>query len=101
MGGWVVDILVAYDVSTETREGRRRLRKVANICTGYGQRVQKSLFECRVNQMQLEELEAKLLKVIDPKKDSLRLYLLPGARERIIKVYGLDHYIDFDEPLVL
>lgn len=42
-------ILVTYDVSTETREGRRRLRRVAKVCLNYGQRVQKSVFECRVD----------------------------------------------------
>jgi CRISPR-associated endoribonuclease Cas2 len=96
-----MDVLVAYDVNTETKEGQRRLRKVAKVCTGFGQRVQKSLFECRVNQAQLEELESKLLQIIDPKKDSLRLYLLPGNRERIVRVHGVDHYVDFDEPLIL
>ncbi|MBV8610741.1 MAG: CRISPR-associated endonuclease Cas2, partial [Singulisphaera sp.] len=39
-------ILVTYDVSTTTPEGRRRLRKVAIACKNYGQRVQKSVFEC-------------------------------------------------------
>ncbi|TYP91904.1 CRISPR-associated protein Cas2 [Nitrosomonas communis] len=49
-------IIITYDVSTETREGRRRLRRVAKVCEGHGQRVQKSVFECRVNLMQFEEL---------------------------------------------
>ena len=35
-------IIVSYDVSTETRAGRRRLRRVAKTCKGTGQRVQKS-----------------------------------------------------------
>jgi CRISPR-associated protein Cas2 len=39
-------VVVGYDVSTETKEGRRRLRRVAQACKDYGQRVQKSLFEC-------------------------------------------------------
>ena len=34
-------IIVGYDVSTETKEGRRRLRRVAKVCEGTGQRVQK------------------------------------------------------------
>ena len=33
-------IVVAYDVATETKEGRRRLRRVAQACKDYGQRVQ-------------------------------------------------------------
>lgn len=54
-------IIVTYDVSTETREGRKRLRRVAKVCEGHGQRVQKSVFECKVNLMQFEELERRLL----------------------------------------
>ena len=54
-------IIVTYDVSTETKEGRKRLRRVAKICESTGQRVQKSVFECKVNLMQYEELERRLL----------------------------------------
>ena len=61
-------IIVTYDVSTETREGRKRLRRVAKICEGTGQRVQKSVFECKVNLMQYEELERRLLAEIDEKR---------------------------------
>jgi len=43
-----IEVLVAYDVSTDTSDGRTRLRRVAKICEGYGQRVQKSVFECLV-----------------------------------------------------
>jgi CRISPR-associated protein Cas2 len=69
-------IIVTYDVSTESREGRKRLRRVAKVCEGHGQRVQKSVFECKVNLMQFEELERRLLAEIDVNEDSLRLYRL-------------------------
>lgn len=95
------DILVAYDVDTLSEEGKRRLRRVAQVCKNYGQRVQLSLFECRVSQAQLEELESKLLEVIDLEKDSLRIYILPGKRERFLRIHGRDSYTDFDEPLVI
>ena len=38
-------IIVTYDVSTETKAGRRRLRRVAKRCEAVGQRVQKAVFE--------------------------------------------------------
>lgn len=66
-------IIVTYDVSTETREGRKRLRRVAKVCEGIGQRVQKSVFECRVDLMQYEELERRLLAEIEQKEDNLRI----------------------------
>ena len=54
-------VIVCYDVNTETKAGRRRLRRIAKVCEGIGQRVQKSVFECQVNLMQFEALERELL----------------------------------------
>ncbi|WP_419623109.1 CRISPR-associated endonuclease Cas2, partial [Thiolapillus sp.] len=65
-------ILVTYDVSTQTAEGRRRLRRVAKACQNYGQRVQKSVFECRVDVATYERLEEALLNEIDEEEDNLR-----------------------------
>ncbi len=95
-----MDVLVTYDVNTEDTAGRRRLRKVAIICKDFGQRVQFSVFECRVNEVQYEALCAKLRKIIAPDSDSLRIYKLQGKREEFLKCYGLDKYKDLDEPLV-
>lgn len=97
----VLDVLVAYDVSTETREGKRRLRKVAIICSGFGQRVQNSVFECRVTPAQLEELEARLLEIIDRTEDRLRLYELPANYERAVRVYGLVPEHDLRNALII
>lgn len=94
-------IIVTYDVSTETREGRRRLRRVAKICEGIGQRVQKSVFECRVNQMQYEDMERRLLAEIDDKEDNLRLYRLTEPADLHVKEYGHFRAVDFDGPLVI
>lgn len=94
-------IIVTYDVSTETREGRRRLRRVAKICEGIGQRVQKSVFECQVNQMQYEELERRLLAEINDKEDNLRLYRLTEPVDLHVKQYGNFRAVDFEAPLVI
>ena len=39
-------VLITYDVSTTSPEGRKRLRQVAKQCVNHGQRVQNSVFEC-------------------------------------------------------
>jgi|GEM_PF-2135478 len=39
-----MNILITYDVSTVTPQGRKRLRQVAKACEACGQRVQKSVF---------------------------------------------------------
>ena len=94
-------ILVSYDVSTETRAGRKRLRRVAKTCQSYGQRVQKSVFECQVNLAQYEELERRLLAEINDQEDNLRLYRLTEPLEKNIKEYGKFRTTDFEGPLVI
>lgn len=95
-----MDILVTYDVNTLTGAGRARLRKVAKICQGYGQRVQFSVFECSVNEAQRETLRARLLAVLEPSEDNLRLYTLRGGRAEVVEVLGQDRYINFLDPLI-
>jgi CRISPR-associated protein Cas2 len=94
-------ILVAYDVSTETSEGRRRLRRVAKVCLNYGQRVQKSVFECKVDKVTYEVLEKRLLDEINLSEDNLRLYRLSEPLEEHVKEFGKFRAVDFDGPLVV
>ena len=94
-------ILVAYDVSTETPAGRRRLRRVAKVCQDYGQRVQKSIFECKVNATTYAILEKRLLEEINNREDSLRLYRLIEPLEQDIKEFGCFCTINFDDSLVI
>jgi CRISPR-associated protein Cas2 len=95
-----MNILITYDVSTESAEGRRRLRKVAQACKDFGQRVQKSVFECAVNDMQYEEVMRRLLQIIAKDEDSLRIYRLVEPKEKYVQVYGVSTAIDFEEPLI-
>jgi len=96
------DILVSYDVSTLELKGRKRLARVGKVCKNYGQRVQYSVFECTVNEMEYEKLKRKLLSIIEPDEDSLRIYHLTGRREQYLESFGVDKYIDFDEePLIV
>ncbi|MEW6378751.1 MAG: CRISPR-associated endonuclease Cas2 [bacterium] len=94
-------IIVTYDVSTETKAGCRRLRRVAQVCKNYGQRVQKSVFECQVNDVQFEQLRRKLLKEINKDEDNLRLYRLVGQRDNYVETYGQSRTLFFDEPLII
>jgi CRISPR-associated protein, Cas2 family len=50
-------VLITYDVNTETEGGKRRLRKVAKQCVNYGQRVQNSVFECKLDNTQLVQVK--------------------------------------------
>jgi CRISPR-associated protein Cas2 len=94
-------VIVCYDVNTETAAGRRRLRRVAKVCEGIGQRVQKSVFECRIDLAAMEDLERRLLNVIDLDTDCLRLYRLSDARGCEVREHGRFKATDFDAPLVV
>ena len=96
-----MDILVTYDVNTLTKAGRARLRRVAKVCEGHGQRVQFSVFECSVNEAQLEALRHRLTKAICVEEDNLRIYLLRGRRDDTVQSYGIDKSVDFRQPLII
>lgn len=94
-------VLVAYDVSTTTSAGRRRLRRVAQACLNFGQRVQFSLFECTVGDAELVRLRHDVLQEINEAEDSLRLYLLGEDPRRRVEHYGQKPSQDFEDALVV
>ncbi len=94
-------VLITYDVSTETPEGRLRLRHVARRCQNLGQRVQKSVFECLVDPAQWTALRTSLVDEIDPEKDSLRFYFLGSHWRKRIEHVGARPSYDPEGPLVV
>jgi CRISPR-associated protein Cas2 len=93
-------ILITYDVATTTPHGRRRLRKMAQACKNYGQRVQKSVFECNVEPAHWVVLRDDLLKIIHLEEDSLRFYHLDENARARIEHFGLNESVDFEGPLI-
>ncbi len=93
-------VLVTYDVSTETPEGRRRLRTVAKICKNYGQRVQNSVFECLVEPARFVRLRDDLLNVMDPECDSIRFYFLGSNWKRRVEHVGAKEGYDPEGILI-
>lgn len=94
-------VIVSYDVSTETVAGRKRLRRVARICESMGQRVQKSVFECRIDTAQFEELERRLLAEIKHDEDCLRFYRLTEPVDLHVREHGKFKAVNYEEPLVI
>lgn len=94
-------VLVTYDVSTETPEGRRRLRRVALTCRNFGRRVQKSVFECLVDPAQWTRLRARLVEEINPGRDSLRFYFLGSNWQTRVEHVGANPGYDPEGPLVV
>lgn len=96
-----MQVLVTYDVSTVSDGGTRRLRRVSKTCLDYGQRVQNSVFECLVDPGQLVVLRERLLGIIDPKTDSLRIYLLGADWNRRVEHHGAKPTLDPQGPLIV
>ena len=96
----IMMVLITYDVNTEDKAGRKRLRKVAKHCLNYGLRVQNSVFECNVNQKEYVELQHVLSTEIDESKDSLRVYLLGNNYKNKIIHIGAKPSFDVTEPLI-
>ncbi len=93
-------VLITYDVATESPGGQRRLRTVAKICKNYGQRVQKSVFECLVDPAQWATLRQRLIKEIEIKEDSLRFYFLGSNWKPRIEHVGVGDTYDPEGPLI-
>lgn len=94
-------VLVTYDVSTLTSAGRRRLRRVAKTCLNYCQRVQLSLFECKVDTMQYELLQQQLLDEIDREEDCLRISRIVEPLEKHVLELGKFNATNFEDTLII
>ncbi|TGG95074.1 CRISPR-associated endonuclease Cas2 [Natronospirillum operosum] len=95
-------VLVTYDVSVTSSEGRRRLRTIAKICLDYGMRVQNSVFECEVDPAQYAVLKDELMNVYDPEEDSLRFYVLGKKGRQRVEHYGSKPVEDpSTDPLII
>jgi len=94
-------VLIAYDVSVVTPAGRKRLRWVAKACLDYGQRVQNSLFECKVEPADFVALRARILDIIDPACDSVRFYHLGNQWKSRVEHCGAKPSYDVEGPLLV
>lgn len=93
-------ILVSYDISTQSADGDRRLRRIARACQNYGQRVQYSVFEIEVSTAQWIPLKNQLCSLLDPDVDSLRFYYLGQNWKHKVEHIGAKPSLDLQGPLV-
>ncbi|HWR37348.1 MAG TPA: CRISPR-associated endonuclease Cas2 [Clostridia bacterium] len=94
-------VLVSYDVRTDSKDGVRRLRRVARHCENHGQRVQNSVFECLLDPAQWAKFHAELLEIADLERDSLRFYFLGANWQRRVEHIGIKPSYDPEGPLLI
>jgi CRISPR-associated protein Cas2 len=89
-------ILVAYDIV----DHRQRLR-LAKVLTNYGQRVQKSVFECQLDDRQYLKMRKEIDKLLDPEQDSVRYYFLCSRCRGNVEVSGWGAVREEEEVIVV
>ena len=94
-------VLITYDVNTISETGQKRLRRVAKVCQDYGQRVQNSVFECRLTESQYVLLKNKIENIINHELDSIRFYLLGKNWNHRIEHIGKQDLINLDGELII
>ena len=94
-------VLISYDVSTSDASGRARLRKVTKQCQNHAQRVQNSVFEADLDYGNFLKLKERLIKLIDPSKDSLRFYYLGNHWQKRVEHIGAKETYDPEGVIIL
>ena len=96
-----MQVLVTYDVATSSEGGKRRLRRVAKVCLNFGQRVQNSVFECKIDSTQLILLRSQILEIVDLNNDSVRFYFLGKEWDGRVEHHGVKQSVNMDGPLIV
>ncbi|ABQ47095.1 MAG: CRISPR-associated endoribonuclease Cas2 [Thermotoga petrophila] len=72
-------VILVYDISTETKEGVKRLNRVRKIARRYLDHVQKSVFEGELTEGEIEKLKFELQCIIDNDEDFVIIYKMPPS----------------------
>lgn len=89
-------IAVCYDISDDKKRA-----KVAHKLKDYGIRVQKSVFECILNEEKLKEMIEIITKDIDEEEDTLRIYQICETCKKKIKIYGFGKLTEDEEVYIV
>jgi len=76
--------VICYDIADD-----RRRRRVDKTLSGFGVRVQESVFEAELNEKRYIEMQRKLAKVISMQEDNVRYYRLCRSCRSAIDVMGV------------
>ncbi|MEZ0323179.1 MAG: CRISPR-associated endonuclease Cas2 [Hydrogenothermaceae bacterium] len=83
-------VIMVYDISTDTKEGRKRLSKVMKKCREYLHHTQKSVFEGELTESKLMALKTAIEKLINKDEDYVIIYRLDNKNNLKRENIGLD-----------
>jgi len=89
-------VVVSYDVVAD-----KRRNKIAKTLVGFGNRVQKSVFECELDDRNYLKMKDALEKLIDREEDSVRYYFLCGRCRGHVEVSGLGALREEEELIIV
>ena len=76
-------VVVSYDIADD----RRRIR-MAKVLKAFGDRVQRSVFECNLDESELQKLLRRLKPLISEHEDSVRIYRLCAGCKSHVQIIG-------------
>lgn len=79
--------LVIYDLP-DSKAANKRRNRLHKMLSGYGKWTQYSVFECFLTTIQFVKLQQKIEKLIKPKEDSIRIYVLDAGSLKRTITYG-------------
>jgi CRISPR-associated protein Cas2 len=91
-----VFIVVCYDVVDDKKRA-----KIAKALEGYGARVQKSVFECRIDEARFMKMKQAVDKIIDWEEDGVRYYHLCAACAKNVDISGWGVVREEEEVIVV
>ena len=89
-------VVVSYDIVEDKKRSR-----ASKLLKNYGQRVQKSVFECLMDEKRYLEVKAKLEKIIDMENDSVRFYTICRRCRDMIEISGWGTVLEEEDVVVV
>jgi len=89
-------VVVSYDIVED-----RIRNRVAKLMKRYGERVQKSVFECRLDDRRFLKMREQVVKELDQEQDSVRYYLLCERCRGRVEIAGLGAVLEDEEVIVV
>jgi CRISPR-associated protein Cas2 len=78
-------IVISYDIPDD-----RRRTKVMKALKDFGQHVQYSVFECDLKRDDYARLRQRLKKLVNPRQDNIRFYVLSQEDLKKRRVWGVE-----------
>lgn len=88
--------IISYDIPDD-----RRRAKLAKTLKDFGDRVQYSVFEDRLDQTLYNKMVRRIREIMESKEDRVRIYCLCGSCEANMQIYGQGTLIEDHDVYIL